>query len=269
MKTLSFNKILLIIIVLVALVNITLLINFLMKRNRTTEAQSPALALTMPVTTFMGTVKEKNANTLVVTSNGIDVTVTIDSTVPVTIPPQFIPYSFKTDFPKEQKGDLESISVGQTISINTQEDIRTITKPVVKAKSIITQAQNRQISGQVESKTANTLVIKGMVMPTDVFAQPKADSKPASPQSYTVSITADTELSRTTTPTNGLLAAPTKITLNDVAQGANVNVYYAPGTSDNTVTGLLVQVLPNVTEAIQAPATSSASAVTEPIVGIR
>lgn len=264
----TFNKLLIGIVILIVLVNVVIIGNFILKGRGVQIGGSSnyALLFTQPVTSLGGTVDSIASDNLVIQYASVDtegrrtttpITVSVNKNTQITELPSSVPYTFKAIPPvRTAKLSLSDVKQGDFVSVTTDKDLRT-SSGTIEAKSIVIQPQSNNLSGTIESVQNNAIRVKGTV-PQTISNDPLT---PAVQKSYIVSISPQTEISihRISTATGS--ATLEKATVSDLRAGMSVNVYYAPTTSETSVTGLLIQALPQTVLSPAAAPVASQSAI--------
>ncbi len=133
-----------------------------------------------------------------------------------------IPYSFKTNTPPAAATaplNLDSFSIGDIVNINLISDLRVLMGDTVTAANITKIVPPNVLSGLITKTSATTIQITASlsaVAPAILFGPP---STPATPQTFTITITPDTEI------TSIAMGGRQKITFVDLTDKANVTVY--------------------------------------------
>lgn len=155
----------------------------------------------------------------------------ITDTTAITKPATFVPYAFKQQTPliaapapaiQSDKLTINDLSDGEVVDIFLAEDFRFAKGNTLKASSIAKRVNSNLLSGPIESISGNTLKIKAAL------------------QTYTVSITGDTEM--TTYSQTG----PKKINLDALKAGANITVYSASPIDGASFTAAKIDLAPSM-----------------------
>lgn len=223
------------------------------------------LYLTQPATSFSGAVDKIEGNRLTISQkqiltqppaavniSGKTVTLTyqviVTDKTQISQSPAFISYLFKIVTPAPTlKSTIKDIKVGQSLTVNSQVDLRTLVGNVFEATTVNLPQKTNTLNGKIISLEGNVLTIKGFSPTMVSLADPGA--VPATPQEkqYRISITSDTEISRNVYGGNvnpGVLVAqkPEKLTLSDLKVDMQATVYTAEDvTETQTLTALRIE----------------------------
>jgi len=237
-----------------------------------TKTISPdILYLTQPVYSFSGVVEKTGSDSILVTQNvtlsqmmppgmppaippGANITISptqtpkklsytvkITDKTTITRPAMNVPLLLVTPKPPQmQKLSVKDITVGETVSIQTNTDLRTLSGNTFEAVSInLPQIQN-SIMGTITSIENGKITVKSTM--------PGAQEK-----EITVTVSADTEISRYLPPDKeNPMPKPVKLSFSDLAKNMQVTVYTdVDVTKQSSVTALRIE--PSNTAVPMAP----------------
>jgi len=178
-------------------------------------------------------------------------------------PPSYINYLFKNPSPSPApKLTTKDIKVGQSITVNTQTDLRTFTGNTLEATSISLPPILNTLNGKVLKIEKNTLTIKAF---SPFSPDPNISPQPPQEKEYQITLTEETEISRMNQQ-----GAPEKLSLSDIKKDTQINVYAAEDvTQTQKLTALRLEPLlpPQITppEAILiSPAASPSPLINNP-----
>ena len=271
----NHKKIIVVGIILLGILALFMLIDYKNKNGLGGQTLSPnILYITQPVTSFSGKVEKIEGNTILVSNQyTIPQTAPISITVipnqpPVMPTPQIktitykllvtdktqisqptanINYLFKTIIPPSAPGfptastpnlTVKNIKVGQYITVNSQDDLRTLLKNTFEATMINLPPIINTLNGKIVNVTNSTLTLKAFA---PVAAAPQE-------KEYTIHITQDTEISRNVYDTNMTPGEPPtppkpeKLTLADLKTDMRATVYTAEDVIETqTLTALRIE----------------------------
>jgi hypothetical protein len=171
--------------------------------------------------------------------------VLISEKTQISKPPIFINYLFITPTPTaEKKLSINNIKIGQTVTVTTNQDLRTLTSDTFEATTVSLPPIINTLSGKVFEVKKDILIVKAFT--------------PQSPneRDYQIKITKDTEISRI--GTNG---KPEKLSLEEIKKEMGVIVYTDEDvTQSQKLTALRLEPIlppsPAVSPALPPPITS-------------
>lgn len=172
-------------------------------------------------------------------SKKLNFKIAITDSTTITKPTTFIPYAFKQQAPlltappalaaaQPNRLTIDDLSDGEVVDIFLAEDLRFAKGNTLKASSITKRVNSNTLSGPIESISGNALKIKATL------------------QTYTISITGDTEM--TTYGQTG----PKEINLDALKTGAYITVYSASPIDGTSFTAAKIDLAPSM---LIAPAT--------------
>lgn len=231
-------------------------------------AKSPVnkniLALTQPVTTFSGTVKQISGNyvtldrmvTQPANENNTSVRITptpavmhIDYRVQITGTTHFnqttdpIDYESKTGLPQSPlTPSVQNIRVNDWVTVTTKTDLRTLTGDTFVADNVTLPPIEKYLTGTVSGKEPNTLIIHGTAG-TMVAAEQTQSALNISEQDFTVT------MSSATKTVKHIYSADIKqpvvtaaVPWDGIPTGTHVTVYTdKPITGDSDITAVYVE----------------------------
>jgi len=283
----NHKKIIVVGIILLGILALFMLIDYKNKNGLGGQTLSPnILYITQPVTSFSGKVEKIEGNTILVSNQyTIPQTAPISITVipnqpPVMPTPQIktitykllvtdktqisqptanINYLFKTIIPPSAPGfptastpnlTVKNIKVGQYITVNSQDDLRTLLKNTFEATMINLPPIINTLNGKIVNVTNSTLTLKAFAPVAAAPPMIALDTAPPAPQEkeYTIHITQDTEISRNVYDTNMTPGEPPtppkpeKLTLADLKADMRATVYTAEDVIETqTLTALRIE----------------------------
>ncbi len=279
-QSLSINTILIIVIALVVLINIAVVGNFILNRNGGGRAGAAGstigMKLTQPVYSLSGTVRSVGENRMEVEylvmnastqgqetsspqAESLRFRVAIAPETKVFVLRNPVPYVLveQADQPQvsQTEGSLSDIAEGDTVSITSTTDLRSLQQPEFVAQSISVSSALNGLSGTVRSVAGNTLTVEGTRIGSPIANTPQT-------QTFTVQISNNTEIARLNNPSPDTRQTAAAISLSDLRRDSVVTVYFEP-TNGTTVNALSVQALPNPSQGQnQQQATGSAQSAT-------
>lgn len=167
---------------------------------------------------------------------------------------------------------VKNIKVGQYITVNSQDDLRTLLKNTFEATTINLPPIANTLNGKIVNVTNNTLTLKAFIHVAAARPMIAVNIAPPAPQEkeYTINITQDTEISRTsfTLPTllkPGEMPPPPKnekLSISDLKVDMQATVYTAEdATETQTLTALRIEpAQPMIAPPIPSASTSPAIA---------
>lgn len=263
---------------IVAVLLLVFVLTNISKLNPDKQTISPnILSLTQPVTYFSGKVAKISGNTLTVTQSisstpsmlpptanpsgplptpkitTVTYSVLVTDTTQISQSMSYIPYLIKTNKPEteiktQSTLSIKDIKVGQYVSINSLEDLRTLKGNSLEATTISLSQTVNYLNGKIVNVSGNTLTIKAFA-PLSGGPMGTADTTALAPQEkdYVVTLTSATEISympynagmstaeTVTAPKANALAA------SDLKKDMQVIVYTAEDVIEsNNLTALLV-----------------------------
>lgn len=131
--------------------------------------------------------------------------------------PVYTPYLFKTTSVEGGNGSLDGLSSGQQITVNSVQDLRTVTNRRITASSVQLSASIAIINGTITTISEKQITVKGnLSVPLSTNGQTKNDS-------YEIAITPETEIS-----TNKLVSGvfkPQKLDSKNLKEGQEVTIF--------------------------------------------
>jgi len=266
----NHKKIIVVVIILLGILALFMLIDYKNKNGLGGQTLSPnILYITQPVTSFSGKVEKIEGNTILVSNQytipqtapiSIKVITNQPSDIPtpqiktitykllvtdktqISQPASNINYLFKTITPSGAPGfptastpnlTVKNIKVGQYITVNSQDDLRTLLKNTFEATMINLPPIINTLNGKIVNITNNTLTLKAFAPVAAAPPMIALDTAPPTPQEkeYTIYITQDTEISRNVYGTNMTPGEPPtppkpeKLTLADLKADMRATVY--------------------------------------------
>lgn len=211
------------------------------------------LYLTFPVTSFSGKVEKIEGNTITVSqqmmlqqtilpvtqttpgqppaiptpvSKTLTYKVTVGKNTQIARQPIFVNYLFrKTVPPIATKLNLDDIKVGQTVTVSSTTDLRTLSAPQFEAVDIQLSSIINTLNGKIVDIKGNSLTLKA-VPPLPPSATVNAPAAAVKEQEYIVSITDETEISRINFPSDpSKQSTPEKLSISDLKKDMRVTVY--------------------------------------------
>ncbi|MCL4339429.1 hypothetical protein M1271_07130 [Patescibacteria group bacterium] len=232
------------------------------------------LYISSPVTSIDGKLTAINGNTITVTHHYVlsasvgdipqdqkskDVSFQFSVTPQTKIfrPPTFIPYLFKKEQDtSDQILQQNELKTGQFVMVQTNGDLQVTQSIPYQATSIQVTRIANNITGSITSVSGNTLTVTAPLPPFPASFPPQP---PTLPQTYTVHLTPDTEISQREYNEG----APHQLNISSFTKGAPVAVYTAQDTGiEHTITALLITVfdrrpVPSISPAYGAPSADS------------
>lgn len=198
----------------------------------TSSVSSNILALTSPVHTFFGTVERIKGSSLFIRGgypndfeenkklNRVAYWVNIDQGTKID-PNLSIPY-LKT-FPIQFTGTLTDIKIGDYVTVETKEDLRTLKGSAFKAKSVVVFPVKNIVHGRLENISTDSISVKGK--PIVTLNSPLGTEDPRDKvQTFTFRLLPQTDVSTTFDTSDGLTKKET-YALIDLKEGMDVVVY--------------------------------------------
>lgn len=177
-------------------------------------------------------------------------------------PSPSINYLFISPTPAPQtKLSTQDIKKGQTISVNTNVDLRILSGNEFEATMINLPQITNTLNGKIVGLEGNILTVKGFAPMMAIAVT--ANSAPVAPKEkeYHITLTSDTEISRMNNQ-----GKPEKLTLTDLKKDMQVTIYTAEDviTSQNLtalrIEPMIVPVMPAaLPSSLPSPATASPS----------
>ncbi len=236
-----------VIIVLVLLLNSKLVKQSGEKKVSDIKLNPDTLYLSSPVTSMDGKLTLIQGNTIAVTHHYVlsdaignkDVTVrfTVTPQTKIFRPPTYVPFLFKSQPANNNEVLKQSdLKPGMFVAVTTNGDLRVAQSAPYEATSIqITRIANN-ITGTISSVSGNTLTITAPQPPYPASFPPQS---PLPAQTYTVSVTPDTEISQKEFNEG----APHQLDASSLVKGAVVAVYSAQDVGvERSLTALLITV---------------------------
>lgn len=237
------------------------------------------LYLSQPVTGMDGKLTAVQGNTITVThhfvlssavGNIVSDQKTKDVAVRFSVMPQtkifrpatWVPYLFKQNVPNaDETLKLGDLKIGQFVAVTTNDDLQIAQSDPYQATSIqITRIANN-ISGTISAVTGTALTVSAPLPPLPASFPPQL---PLPTQTYTVSVTADTEISQREYNEG----APHQLDASSLIKGTPVAVYTAQDVGvEHNIAALLITVFDRrpVPSSSSAGLSASPSAVFKPI----
>lgn len=291
------NKLLVGSAIFLFIVLVVLIATFILKKLVPQKSISAnILFLTQPVTTFSGTVEKIEGSIVTISEQAVEQSSIVGAPPPplsinnppatnpppykplptpvtktltykinisektvISQPPSFINYLFISPTPAPQiKLSLQDIKVGQTISVNSAVDLRTLSGNQFEAVMVNLPAKMTSLNGKITDINGNIVTVKGfapMANPNPLNALPPKE------KDYRISVNDQTEVSRFTNvlgaKPNEPVTAPKaeKLALGDLKKDMQVSVYTAEDiTASQTLTALRIepfqQIAPNINPAL-------------------
>lgn len=217
------NRILIVLIVIFAVINVTIGGFYLYGRyhDSTQEEQvNYAYVLTRPVHTISGEVTSKSGSNLVLThESGTLVTI---NTTPGTTYTWSVPLpSYLNAKAERLTPGIEHVPIGEVISVRSNSDLRNLEYPEITADNIVIPAPSVTFTGTLLSKTQSTITLQyeSFSMATDQEAGPDMLSKQ-------FKVTSETEIRDTRAVDNN--ESSQTYSLSDVPEGAEVYILISP-----------------------------------------
>ncbi|MCL4338507.1 hypothetical protein M1271_02365, partial [Patescibacteria group bacterium] len=234
------------------------------------------LYISQPVTSIDGKLTAINGNTITVTHHYVlsasvgdiprdqkskDVSFQFSVTPQTKIfrPPTFIPYLFKKEQDtSDQILQQNELKTGQFVMVQTNGDLQVTQSIPYRATSIQVTRIANNVSGTISAVTGTTMTINAPLPPLPASFPPQTLT---SPQTYTVRVTPDTEISQREYNEG----APHQLDMSSLTKGAPVAAYTTQDTGvEHTITALLITVFdrrpapsPSATSSIPTVPTAS------------
>jgi len=266
----NHKKIIVVGIILLGILALFMTVDYKNKNGLNGQTVSPnILYLTSPVNSLSGKVEKIEGNAVSISSQyallqTAPIAITVMPNQPPVMPtPQIktitykllvtdktkisqpasnINYLFKTITPSGAPGfptastpnlTVKNIKVGQYITVNSQDDLRTLLKNTFEATMINLPPIINTLNGKIVNITNNTLTLKAFAPVAAAPPMIALDTAPPTPQEkeYTIYITQDTEISRNVYGTNMTPGEPPtpqkpeKLTLADLKADMRATVY--------------------------------------------
>ena len=266
----NHKKIIVVGIILLGILALFMTVDYKNKNGLNGQTVSPnILYLTSPVNSLSGKVEKIEGNAVSISSQyallqTAPIAITVMPNQPPVMPtPQIktitykllvtdktqisqptanINYLFKTITPPSAPGfptastpnlTVKNIKVGQYITVNSQDDLRTLLKNTFEATMINLPPIINTLNGKIVNITNNTLTLKAFAPVAAAPPMIALDTAPPTPQEkeYTIYITQDTEISRNVYGTNMTPGEPPtppkpeKLTLADLKADMRATVY--------------------------------------------
>jgi len=266
----NHKKIIVVGIILLGILALFMTVDYKNKNGLNGQTVSPnILYLTSPVNSLSGKVEKIEGNAVSISSQyallqTAPIAITVMPNQPPVMPtPQIktitykllvtdktqisqpasnINYLFKTITPSGAPGfptastpnlTVKNIKVGQYITVNSQDDLRTLLKNTLEATMINLPPIINTLNGKIVNITNNTLTLKAFAPVAAAPPMIALDTAPPTPQEkeYTIYITQDTEISRNVYGTNMTPGEPPtppkpeKLTLADLKADMRATVY--------------------------------------------
>jgi len=283
----NHKKIIVVGIILLGILALFMTVDYKNKNGLNGQTVSPnILYLTSPVNSLSGKVEKIEGNAVSISSQyallqTAPIAITVMPNQPPVMPtPQIktitykllvtdktqisqpasnINYLFKTITPSGAPGfptastpnlTVKNIKVGQYITVNSQDDLRTLLKNTFEATMINLPPIINTLNGKIVNITNNTLTLKAFAPVAAAPPMIALDTAPPTPQEkeYTIYITQDTEISRNVYGTNMTPGEPPtppkpeKLTLADLKADMRATVYTAEDVIETqTLTALRIE----------------------------
>jgi len=283
----NHKKIIVVGIILLGILALFMTVDYKNKNGLNGQTVSPnILYLTSPVNSLSGKVEKIEGNAVSISSQyallqTAPIAITVMPNQPPVMPtPQIktityklfvtdktqisqpasnINYLFKTITPSGAPGfptastpnlTVKNIKVGQYITVNSQDDLRTLLKNTFEATMINLPPIINTLNGKIVNITNNTLTLKAFAPVAAAPPMIALDTAPPTPQEkeYTIYITQDTEISRNVYGTNMTPGEPPtppkpeKLTLADLKTDMRATVYTAEDVIETqTLTALRIE----------------------------
>ena len=266
----NHKKIIVVGIILLGILALFMTVDYKNKNGLNGQTVSPnILYLTSPVNSLSGKVEKIEGNAVSISSQyallqTAPIAITVMPNQPPVMPtPQIktitykllvtdktkisqpasnINYLFKTITPSGAPGfptastpnlTVKNIKVGQYITVNSQDDLRTLLKNTFEATMINLPPIINTLNGKIVNITNNTLTLKAFAPVAAAPPMIALDTAPPTPQEkeYTIYITQDTEISRNVYGTHMTPGEPPtppkpeKLTLADLKADMRATVY--------------------------------------------
>ncbi len=248
----TLNKILILAVVVIMVINLAVIATFLIRRNQ--SASSYALALTQPVMSVTGIVRQIEGKTVTVvyTSpvalDGVNkqhqFSVSVPENAPISKTAATIPYAFRQadTLPVSTMITISDIRAGDEVTVQSQTDLRTLSSAAFTAAAINVNPKSNIFSGVVQSTSGNAITVKGVRQQTSIVTGATAPKE----EVMTISFTGTTEIVEMS-GTPGVVSTAERKSQSDIRDSNIVTVYFEQGPSTGSATGLLVQIQPPLT----------------------
>ena len=292
----NHKKIIVVGIILLGILALFMTVDYKNKNGLNGQTVSPnILYLTSPVNSLSGKVEKIEGNAVSISSQyallqTAPIAITVMPNQPPVMPtPQIktitykllvtdktqisqpasnINYLFKTITPSGAPGfptastpnlTVKNIKVGQYITVNSQDDLRTLLKNTFEATMINLPPIINTLNGKIVNITNNTLTLKAFAPVAAAPPMIALDTAPPTPQEkeYTIYITQDTEISRNVYDTNMTPGEPPtppkpeKLTLADLKADMRATVYTVEDVIETqTLTALRIEPAASTSPAI-------------------
>ena len=292
----NHKKIIVVGIILLGILALFMTVDYKNKNGLNGQTVSPnILYLTSPVNSLSGKVEKIEGNAVSISSQyallqTAPIAITVMPNQPPVMPtPQIktitykllvtdktkisqpasnINYLFKTITPSGAPGfptastpnlTVKNIKVGQYITVNSQDDLRTLLKNTFEATMINLPPIINTLNGKIVNITNNTLTLKAFAPVAAAPPMIALDTAPPTPQEkeYTIYITQDTEISRNVYGTNMTPGEPPtppkpeKLTLADLKADMRATVYTVEDVIETqTLTALRIEPAASTSPAI-------------------
>jgi hypothetical protein len=214
--------------------------------------------LTQPVKTFSGVIEKIEGDSVTVSQNmtngsvtqNISYRVITDKNTVIEQPESPVPYLFaKTADAIKKKKTIKDLKVGRAAVVNTDEDLRALTSPEFRATRITLGSIANTLSGKVFDVNGNTLIIRAIPSSSPGSDSPKE-------KNFRVKITDNTEISRSAAD-----GTPVRLTLDDLKRNIWV-IVYTDGDLNSGTEFTALRVDPSVTVEVPTPTPTARPSIT-------
>jgi len=204
------------------------------------------LALTQPVNSVSGQVVSYNKPTLTLNVSGQEYQITVPPECPIIQNPLLVQYLFRkndTDSPPvPENKDPDVLPPGLTISVTSEQDLRSVTNNQFTAQSIALPLAGKILMGRVKSLANNSLTVTAFDLDLSPHQYPPVNPPQPEEKSFTVALTRTTEISGIIPPSSSNPAPSTKqYSLRDLTPNTYVRIF--ADLNNDTLTALRIEPL--------------------------